>query len=97
MNVRKMVAIGATVCSLVVPAQFVVAGTSDSAMKAQSTAAPQEEYQLRLLEEQIQVLHNQLYMRRGKMSEKQKTEWHKRYNALKTTLSGWNDSIDGVH
>jgi len=97
MNIRKTVAIGATVFGLVSPAQLVLAGPSGNVSAVHGTAVPKEEFELRILEEQIRVLRDKLYMRQGKMTNKQKVEWHKRYNQLKTTLSNWNDSIDGIH
>lgn len=48
-----------------------------------------EEYQLRILESQVQMLRNKLYAQQ-RMDDKQKQEWLNHYNAVAKRLESWN-------
>lgn len=48
-----------------------------------------EEYQLRVLESQIQMLRYKLYAGQ-RMEEREKAEWLEHYNQVAKRLEGWN-------
>ena len=48
-----------------------------------------EEYQLRLLESQIQLLRNKLYAQQ-KMTDEQKQQWQAQYSEVAKRLQSWN-------
>jgi hypothetical protein len=48
-----------------------------------------EEYQLRILEEQIQMLRHKLYMHQ-KMTDKERAEWTQQYKDVAKRLEAWN-------
>lgn len=52
-----------------------------------------EEYQLRLLESQVQLLRNKLYAQQ-RMNDKQKQEWLQHYNEVAKRLEAWNKFQD---
>jgi len=97
MKIPTKVLSGALVIALIGSAQLPLANATDTVVTAHEMAVPKEEYQLRLLEEQVQVLRDKLLMHEGKLDAKASAEWHKKYNDLKSTLNKWNDSIDGIH
>ena len=48
-----------------------------------------EEYQLRLLESQIQMLRNKLYAQQ-KMDDQRRSDWLQHYNEVAKRLQSWN-------
>lgn len=48
-----------------------------------------EEYQLRILESQVQMLRNKLYAQQ-RMDDKQKQQWLNHYNQVAKRLESWN-------
>lgn len=97
MKPRIMVLVSAIAFALIGSAQGVLAESSASTVEAHEIAVPTEDYQLRVLEERIQVLRDKLLMHGGKLDKKASQEWHEKYDDLKATLNQWNDSIDGIH
>ena len=97
MKAQKVILVGVLAIGLVGAGQLVLAGNSGTTIPAHEMSVPREEYQLRVLEEQIQVLRDKLLMHGGKLDDKASAEWHTKYNDLKGTLNKWNDSIDGIH
>jgi hypothetical protein len=97
MKVQRLLISGALAIALIGSAQLLLAETPDTAITAHKMNVPKEEYELRLLEEQIQVLRDKLLMHGGKLDAKASAEWHKKYDNLRATLNNWNDSIDGIH
>ena len=99
MKMQTMILGGALASAMAfMPAQLVLAGSSSgSAVTAHEIAVPKEDYELRLLEEQIQILRDKLDMHKGKMNAAESKEWHKEYKDVQNALNKWNDSIDGIH
>jgi len=55
-----------------------------------------EEYQLRLLESQVQLLRNKLYAQQ-RMDDKQKQVWLQHYNEVAKRLEAWNKFQDAYN
>lgn len=55
-----------------------------------------EEAELRLLEDQIEVLRNRLILK-GPMDEEMKAEWNERYKELRARPDRWGDAVDAAH
>lgn len=99
MKMQTIVLSGALASAIAfVPAQVVFAGSpSGTAVTSHEVAVPKEDYELRLLEEQLQILRDKLDMHKGKMTAEESKEWHKEYKNVQDALNKWNDSIDGIH
>jgi hypothetical protein len=101
MKMHTMILSGALASAMaLIPAQLVLAGSSASSttFTAHEIPVPKQDYELRLLEDQVQILRDKLEMSKGKkMSAKDSAEWHKEYKGVQDALNKWNDSIDGIH
>lgn len=89
MSMRKMAVVGILAASLIVPAQAVLA----QSVSETTVVVMPEEYQLRVLEEQIQMLRHKLYMKQ-KMTDEERKEWNKQYQDVTTRLKSWNKFTD---
>ena len=76
--------------TLVAPASI---GFTQSAPTQTITIQRPEEYQLRILESQVQMLRNKLYAQQ-KMDDKQKAAWLGHYQAVAKRLEAWNKFQD---
>lgn len=88
MVMKKLAVVGLLSAALVAPAQSVFAQATETTIVVMP-----EEYQLRVLEEQIQMLRHKLYMRQ-KMTDEERAEWHKQYKEVAKRLGAWNKFTD---
>ena len=88
MVMKKLAVVGLLSAALVAPAQSVFAQDTQTTIVVMP-----EEYQLRVLEEQIQMLRHKLYMKQ-KMTDKEKAEWNKQYKEVAKRLGAWNKFTD---
>lgn len=72
--------------TLVLPASI---GLTQSMPQETIVIQRPEEYQLRILESQIQMLRNKLYAQQ-RMDDKQKQAWLGHYNEVANRLERWN-------
>ena len=85
---RRLFVVGLVSAALVAPVQSLFA------QPAQGTVVVMpEDYQLRILEEQIQILRQKLYMKQ-KMTDKEHAEWTKQYQDVAKRLENWNKFTD---
>lgn len=90
MRMRKMAVFGILAASMIVPAQ---AALAQSSVSETTVVVMPEEYQLRVLEEQIQMLRHKLYMKQ-KMTDAERKEWNKQYQDVTSRLKSWNKFTD---
>lgn len=88
MVMKKLAVVGLLSAALVAPAQSVFAQATETTIVVMP-----EEYQLRVLEEQIQMLRHKLYMRQ-KMTDQERAEWNKQYKEVAKRLGAWNKFTD---
>jgi len=88
MVMKKLAVVGLLSVALVAPAQSVFAQGTETTIVVMP-----EEYQLRILEEQIQMLRHKLYMKQ-KMTDKERAEWNKQYKEVAKRLGAWNKFTD---
>jgi len=88
MSIKKLAIVGLLSAALIAPAQSVFAQATETTIVVMP-----EEYQLRVLEEQIQMLRHKLYMKE-KMTDKEKAEWAKQYKETAKRLQSWNKFTD---
>ena len=84
MDIKKLAVVGLLSAALVAPAQSLFAQPAET-----TVVVMPEEYQLRILEEQIQMLRHKLYMKQ-KMTDKEHAEWTKQYKDVAKRLEAWN-------
>jgi len=88
MVIKKLAVVGLLSAALIVPAQSVFAQATETTIVVMP-----EEYQLRVLEEQIQMLRHKLYMKE-KMTDEERAEWNKQYKEVSKRLGAWNKFQD---
>lgn len=88
MVMKKMAVVGLLSAALILPAQSVFAQATETTIVVMP-----EEYQLRVLEEQIQMLRHKLYMKQ-KMTDDERAEWNKQYKEVAKRLGAWNKFTD---
>jgi hypothetical protein len=88
-RMRSLAVVGLVSAALVAPAQSLFA----QAQPGGTAVVMPEDYQLRLLEDQIQILRNKLYMKQ-KMTDKEHAEWTKQYKDVAKRLESWNKFTD---
>ena len=79
--------------TLVVPAAI---GFAQSMPKETIVIQRPEEYQLRILESQVQMLRNKLYAQQ-RMDDKQTNAWLEHYNEVAKRLEAWNKFQDSYN
>lgn len=87
---HKLATLFLLTATLVVPASI---GFSQSMPRETIVIQRPEEYQLRILESQIQMLRNKLYAQQ-RMDDKQKNAWLQHYNQVAKRLEAWNKFSD---
>ncbi len=87
---HKLTALLLLAATLVLPASI---GFTQSMPRETIVIQRPEEYQLRILESQIQMLRNKLYAQQ-RMDDKQKNVWLQHYNRVAKRLEAWNKFSD---
>jgi hypothetical protein len=88
MSIKKLAIVGLLSAAFMAPGQSVFAQATETTIVVMP-----EEYQLRVLEEHVQMLRHKLYMKQ-KMSDKEKAAWGKQYTDVATRLQSWNKFSD---
>ena len=88
MSIKNLAIVGLLSAAFMAPAQSVFSQATETTIVVMP-----EEYQLRVLEEQIQMLRHKLYMKQ-KMGDKEKAAWAKQYKDVAKRLQSWNKFSD---